>query len=129
MSQEIRKILLRFNLSNPLHQKAWSFLQTMDRTKFVSNTNLAAVAIIDYFERYYKADDDPYFETREREEKFIDDILLKIEKRLNDLLPQYMFANMLPNSQEIQPKQEQQPISTEDDEEIDWELLESLDIW
>ena len=51
MSQELRKFVVRFNLANPLHQKAWSFLQTMDRDKFKSNTNLVAVAIAEYFER------------------------------------------------------------------------------
>ena len=48
MSQEIRKFVVRFNLANPLHQKAWSFLQTMDREKFKSTTNLTAVAITEY---------------------------------------------------------------------------------
>ena len=127
MSQELRKFVVRFNLANPLHQKAWSFLKTMDREKFKSNTNLVAVAIAEYFERYYKNEDDPYFETREREEKFIADILNKVENRLNDLLPQYMFANMMPNTQEIQRKQEQPTNSLPENEDIDWDLLESLD--
>ena len=127
MSQELKKFVVRFNLSNPLHQKAWSFLQPMDRDKFKSNTNLVAVAIAEYFERYYKNEDDPYFETREREEKFITDILNKVENRLNDLLPQYMFANMMPNTKDIQRKQEQPTNSPQENEDIDWDLLESLE--
>lgn len=127
MSQEIRKVVIRLNLDNPLHQKALSFLQTMDREKFKSYTNLAAVAITEYFERYYKAENDPYFETREREEKFIADILAKVENRLNDLLPQYMFANMMPITQDMQVKQEQPTNSPQENEDIDWDLLESLE--
>lgn len=127
MSQEIRKVVIRLNLDNPLHQKALSFLQTMDRDKFKSYTNLAAVAITEYFERYYKAENDPYFETREREEKFIADILAKVENRLNDLLPQYMFANMMPITQDMQVKQEQPTNSPQENEDIDWDLLESLE--
>ena len=125
MSKNIVKTTLRFNISNPTQQKAWNYLQTMDKKKFKSYSNIIAVAIVEYFEKYYKFEDDPYFETREREEKFIADILNKVENRLNDLLPQYMFANMIPNTATIQEPITDNSVSEQDDEDIDWELLES----
>jgi len=125
MSKDIVKTTLRLNISNPTQQKAWNYLQTMDKKKFISYSNIIAIAVVEYFEKYYKSKDDPYFETREREEKFIADILDKVEKRLNDLLPQYMFANMMPNTATIQEQMPNNSNLEQDDEDIDWELLES----
>jgi len=129
MSKDIVKTTLRLNISNPTQQKAWNYLQTMDKKKFISYSNIIAIAVVEYFEKYYKSKDDPYFETREREEKFIADILDKVEKRLNDLLPQYMFANMMPNTATIQEQMPNNSNLEQDDEDIDWELLESCGNW
>lgn len=76
MSQNIRSTNVRFNLDKALQNKAWQYLQTMDKQKFKSYSNVIAVSLVDYFDRYYHSQDDPYFETREREEKFVDQISL-----------------------------------------------------
>lgn len=38
-----------------------------------------ALALVSYFDRYYKSQDDPYLETREREERFVNQIVTAVE--------------------------------------------------
>ena len=71
MNDFIRSTNLRFNLKKETQRRAWEYLQTMNKAEFKSYSHAIAVAVVDYFDRYYKAQDDPYFETREREERFI----------------------------------------------------------
>ena len=64
MSENIRSTNLRFNLEKDTQKQAWQYLQTMDKQHFKSYSNVIAVALVEYFERYYRSQDDPYFETR-----------------------------------------------------------------
>ena len=75
MSENIRSTNLRFNLEKDTQKQAWQYLQTMDKQHFKSYSNVIAVALVEYFERYYRSQDDPYFETREREDRFVNQII------------------------------------------------------
>ena len=66
---------LRLNLEKENHKKAYEYLCAMDRKKFKSYNQVIADALVEYFERYYKQEDDPYFETREKEDAFIARVL------------------------------------------------------
>lgn len=66
MNENIRSTNLRFNLEKESQRQAWEYLQTMNKTQFKSYSQTVALALVDYFDRYYKSQDDPYFETRER---------------------------------------------------------------
>lgn len=50
----IRTVVLRFNLDKPLHRKAFEFFKSMDKAAFKSYTQAAALAITEYFEHYLK---------------------------------------------------------------------------
>ena len=63
MSENIRSTNLRFNLDKDMQNRAWQYLQTMDKQHFKSYSNVIAVALVDYFDRYYRIQDDPYLET------------------------------------------------------------------
>lgn len=71
MSENIRNTNLRFNLDKDVQSRAWQYLQTMDKKKFKSYSQIIAISLVDYFDRYYKKQDDPYLETREREEALL----------------------------------------------------------
>ena len=88
----IRTVCLRFNLDKPLHKKAFEYLKSMDKSAFKSYTQAAALAITEYFERYFKKCDDPYFETREREERFIEQIVVAVGNAVEKALPGFMAA-------------------------------------
>ena len=47
---ERRFCTVRFNLGKPEHQKAWSRLQNMDRTKFKSYSDILITALNSYFD-------------------------------------------------------------------------------
>ncbi len=82
MRNNIRSTNLRFNLDKDLQHKAWQYLQTMDKGTFKSYSNAIALSVCDYFERYYHRKDDPYFETRQREEQFVEQIVGAVEKAM-----------------------------------------------
>lgn len=126
----IKQICLRFNLDKPLHKQTYELLSGIDKSKFKSYTNAACIAISDYFKRYYKSVDDPYFETREREERFIEQILAEIEKAMEKALPSFLTACLAgivqPYAVTAPPPTERPPESAE--KSSDEEILEGIDL-
>lgn len=41
---ELKQCTVRFNMENPIHQKAWEYLQNRDKKKYTSYSNLIADA-------------------------------------------------------------------------------------
>ena len=73
---------IRFNLKNEADRKAWEYLQSMDRKKYKSYSKTVICALCEYFEREHKTAEDPYLETREKEDAFLNRILQTIETGL-----------------------------------------------
>ena len=88
----IRATSLRLNLDKPEHKQAWEYLQRLDDTEFKSYTSAIVTAINDYFGRYFRRKDDPYLETREREEKFVAEIVAGVERSAEKALPSFLAA-------------------------------------
>lgn len=87
---EVHSTNLRLNMGKESHRRAWEYLQTMDKGQFKSYSNVIVLALVEFFERKAKLQDDPYFETREREERFIRQIVSEVEKALDKVLPVYL---------------------------------------
>ena len=87
---EIHSTNLRLNMGKESHRKAWEYLQTMDKGQYKSYSNVIALALVEFFERKARLQEDPYFETREREERFIRQIVREVEKALDKVLPAYL---------------------------------------
>ena len=136
MEDNIRKFPVRFNLDKPDQRKAWEYLQTMDRNEFTSWNHVVHLALLDYFDRYYKVQEDPYLETREREERFVQQIVDGVCESLKQTLPLFL-AGCISGLSAIQPASAPaaQPLKTEntptedpadaDPESIDWGFLGS----
>lgn len=78
-----RKIIntnIRLNLCDEQDRLAWEYLQTMDREKYKSYTRAVVVALNDYFSREYRNEADPYLETREKEDAFLE----RVETAIRD---------------------------------------------
>ena len=121
MSENIRSTNLRFNLEKDTQMRAWQYLQTMDKQHFKSYSNVIAVALVEYFDRYYRNQDDPYFETREREERFVNQIVSSVESAMEKTLPIFLAGCMAGLSQmpvAVAPATQQEP-----DVELDWDFL------
>ena len=88
----IRATSLRLNLEKPEHKQAWEYLQRLDETEFKSYTSAIVAAVNDYFERYFRRKEDPYLETREREEKFVAEIVSAVERSAEKALPSFLAA-------------------------------------
>lgn len=88
----IKCTTLRFNLDKPIDRQAWDYLQGMDKDEFKSYSQAAVLAITEYFKNYYRKKDDPYFETREREDKFVEQIVSAVETAIEKALPTFLAA-------------------------------------
>ena len=118
----IRNTNLRFNLNKEKHRKAWEHLQRMDKRIFKSHSNAAIDALNDYFDRYNKAQDDPYLETREREEQFVERIVAAVEASLNQTLPAYWSEHASQLTSTTENKHQSEP-AVVPEPDVDWDFL------
>ena len=121
MIENIRSTNLRFNLEKDTQKRAWQYLQTMDKQQFKSYSNVIAVALVEYFDRYYRSQDDPYFETREREERFVNQIISSVESAMDRTLPVFLAGCMAGLSQASHNTTS--VVQQEPDAELDWDFL------
>ena len=76
MAQEnFKAVCIRFDLTDEDERKAYDYLQNRDKAEFTSYTKLVSRAVNEFFERRARLKDDPYFETREKEDAFIARVL------------------------------------------------------
>ena len=121
MIENIRSTNLRFNLEKDTQKRAWQYLQTMDKQQFKSYSNVIAVALVEYFDRYYRSQDDPDFETREREERFVNQIMSSVESAMERTLPVFLAGCMAGLSQASHNTTS--VVQQEPDAELDWDFL------
>lgn len=65
---------LRFNLVNPEDGRALAYLQGRDRKQYRSYSSAVVAAVNDHFSRQQRLDADPFLETRERQEAFLQEV-------------------------------------------------------
>ena len=65
---------LRFNLDNPEDGRALAYLQGRDRKQYRSYSSAVVAAVNDHFSRQERLDADPFLETRERQEAFLQEV-------------------------------------------------------
>ena len=118
----IRNTNLRFNLNKEKHRRAWEHLQHMDKRIFKSHSNAAIDALSDYFDRYYKTQDDPYLETREREEQFVERIVAAVEASPNQTLPAYWSEHASQLISTTENKHQPEP-AVVPEPDVDWDFL------
>jgi len=66
---------IRLNLNRPDDRQAWEYLQALDRKKYKSYSRAVVAAVNDYFSRQEGLAADPYLETREKEDAFLQKVL------------------------------------------------------
>ena len=93
-----RKIIntnIRLNLCDEQDRQAWEYLQTMDREKYKSYTRAVVVALNDYFSREYRNEADPYLETREKEDVFLERVETAIRDGVKESVPMAIAKNLM----------------------------------
>ena len=79
---------IRFNMEKGDECRAWELLHSPKiRQMFKSQNKFVIEAVNDYYDRYMAAKDDPYLETREKEEAFAERIVETVEKKVMSNLP------------------------------------------
>lgn len=137
-----RKIIntnIRLNLCEEQDRQAWEYLQTMDREKYKSYTKAVVAALNDYFSRMYRNEADPYLETREKEDEFLERVETAIREGVKESVPMAMAKNLLemlvPYVKDLQGRGSMTDMSIimdksgEDrkDEDLDWETEADMD--
>lgn len=83
----IRNTNIRFYEEEEEDKRAWEILHALDKRQFKSQSKFVVLAILDYYERCIRQEQDPYFETREKEDAFSDRIVKSVEERVLSNLP------------------------------------------
>lgn len=91
----VKMTCFRFNLDNPEHAKAWHYLHDFDKDKVKSGNTAVVKAVNEYFDRMQKLTDDPYFETRQREDRFVEQIVTEVGKAFIAEMPKFLASLML----------------------------------
>ena len=74
------KTTLRVRLDTPEGRKAWGYLVRRDKGKYRSYSDAIIAAVNGYFDRERQLADDPYLETREKEDAFLQRVLETVER-------------------------------------------------
>lgn len=83
---------LRFNLDKSPYREAYGYLKNMDRKTCKSVNKVVAVAVCEHFKRLERSVNDPYFETREREDNFVNRIVQAVRNAVEKAMPSFMAA-------------------------------------
>ena len=74
------KTTLRMRLDTPEGRKAWGYLVSRDKSRYRSYSDAIIAAVNGYFDRERQLADDPYLETREKEDAFLQRVLETVER-------------------------------------------------
>lgn len=124
----VKMTCFRFNLDNPEHAKAWAYLHDFDRDKVKSGNTAVVKAVNEYFDRMQKLSDDPYFENRQREERFVQQIVSEVGKAFMAEMPKFLASLMLSLNTGYAVQAPAQPVSQANNTAEDGENDEYSDI-
>ena len=100
----MRKIIntnIRLDLSRHDDRQAYEYLRRMDRKQFKSYTRAVVASLNDFFSRQEKWQADPYLETRDKEDRFLRQVLDTISEGILKNMSQ--IQTMAPMTLPVQP--------------------------
>ncbi len=116
---------IRLNLNRPDDRRAWEYLQSLDRKKYRSYSRAVVAAVNDYFSRQERLVDDPYLETREKEDAFLERVLDTIREGLQSSdIGLASLAALLQQAKNVTPPSE--PVMTDEDMDTAMDFINSL---
>ena len=101
------KTTLRIKTDTPEGRKALGYLKNRDKTRYRSYSDAIIAAVNGYFDRERQLADDPYLETREKEDAFLQRVLETVERGaqanpLNGLAALLQNAQPAPDTKAIE---------------------------
>ena len=106
---------------------AWEHLQQRDKRQYRSYSKAVIGAVNDYFERRGRLVADPYLETREKEDAFLQRVLKTIREGLSQAATASGLDTLLQLLQGIQPQVGFDPEVSQDQQEADDMALDFVD--
>ena len=109
MTGNIRNRNVRFYEEKEADRRAWEILHSEAVRTFSSQNDFIIQAVNDFYDRHLAIKDDPYLETREKEDAFADRIVEKVEQKvlgnLSQLIGIYLLQqNILATGNDAQAK-------------------------
>ena len=106
--KQIYTTTLRLNLADEDDRKAFDYLQRMDKKRYRSYSKAIVAAVNDHFERQERLAADPYLETREKEDAFLQRVMEVIGQGLRSVpAPVLQFAQSVPQISAPEPDDEE----------------------
>lgn len=93
---------IRLDMTKDADRHAYERLSTMDRKKYKSYSKLVVIAINEYFDRQERLADDPYLETRAKEDAFLDRVIVTIREAEQGVLPLGLLSGIVQAAQGVQ---------------------------
>ena len=120
----MKNTIIRFYEKNEADMRAWNILHQIDVMGCRSQSALVVKALNYYYDRQLRLMDDPYLETREKEDRFIDRIVSAVEKKVFETLPTMVGMAFMQQMAGIQNQQggmfnHETPYGSETDEKED----------
>ena len=104
MSGNIVTTNLRLNLDNAEDRRAWERLRSMDRTRYKSYSRAVVAALNEFFDRQERLSNDPYLETRAKEDAFLQRVLETVERGLRSAPPRPQTVSVAPTPDNVNMK-------------------------
>ena len=119
---------IRFNLEKEADRTAWDHLQRRDKREHRSYSKTVIAAVNDYFDRRGRLEADPYLETREKEDAFLQRVLETIQAGLNQSAPVNTTEMLFRLLGGVQPQPAQvEEVAQVDQQEADDMALDFVD--
>ena len=109
MSGNIVTTNLRLNLDNAEDRRAWERLRSMDRTRYKSYSRAVVAALNEFFDRQERLSNDPYLETRAKEDAFLQRVLETVERGLRSAPPRPQTVSVAPTPDNVNGKSDSAP--------------------
>ena len=90
---------IRLNMTREADRCAYERLATMDRKKYKSYSRLVVIAVNEYFDRQEQLEDDPYLETRAKEDAFLQRVIDTIQEAARGFLPLGLLSGIMQAAQ------------------------------
>ena len=107
---------IRFDLKREDDRQAYEYLRRMDRKQFKSYTRVVVTALNDFFSRREKRQADPYLETREKEDRFLRQVLYTINEGIRQSMSRFQavtIASTLPVQPVAEPTAKEETVSVD----------------
>ena len=80
--KQVYTTTLRLNLEKEADREAWEHLRRVDRKQYHSVNSAVIAAVNAYFSRKGQLEADPYLETREKEDAFLEKVMETLQEGL-----------------------------------------------